>query len=240
MALSVEEFRKKIFHVPSDEVKRPADIKIDDLQIIDRNGNVTAARSIDSALADSKVLKIAIAGGSQSWGGGASSLSATWGARFVKALAQKTGRDVVGVNFSICGGKLFNFMQRNDLILKFKPDLLIVNFGFNDEITPDSYFESQMNEFLEKLAAAKLNVLFSIEALSIEHSPGETVKAPLIRSLASNRNFETVSLHEHLAKAEMRNSGLLWQDHVHFTDYGQVQTAKFFINTETVKKLTSK
>ena len=83
-------------------------------------------------------------------------------------------------------------------------------------------------------------MLFSIEALSIEHSVGETVKAPLIKRLVGNKNFQTVSLHEYIAKAETRNSGLLWQDHVHFTDFGHTQAAKFFINTESVKKLTRK
>ena len=241
VALSFEEARKSFFKVAEPPQKRPADITIDDIQIIDRNGNVTAARSVDSVPANSAgTLKIAIAGGSQSWGGGASSLAATWGARFVKELAQKTGRNVVGVNFSICGGKLYNFMQRTDQILKFRPDLIIVNFGYNDEVTPDSHFESQLNDFIAQLAAAKLNVLFSIEAISIEHRTRETVKAPLIRRLVSKNNYETVSLHDSIAKADTRNSGVLWQDHVHFTDFGQEQAAKFFINTESVKKLTTK
>lgn len=241
VVLSFEDWRKNFFKVAEKPQKVQVDITIDDIQIIDRHGNVTAARSIDSVPANSAgALKIAIAGGSQSWGGGASSLSTTWGARLVKELAQKTGRNVVGVNFSICGGKLSNFMQRTDEILKFKPDLMIVNFGFNDEVTPDSHFESQLSEFIDKLAAAKLKVLFSIEAQSIEHLTQETVKAPLIRRLVSKKNYETVSLHDYIAKAETRNSGLLWQDHVHFTDFGQAQAAKFFINTESVKKLTSK
>ncbi len=241
VVLSFEDWRKNFFKESEKPQKVQADITIDDIQIIDRHGNVTAARSIDSVPANSAgALKVAIAGGSQSWGGGASSLGATWGARFVKELAQKTGRHVIGVNFSICGGKLYNFMQRTDQILKFRPDLMIVNFGFNDEVTPDSHLESQLNDFVAQLAAAKLNVLFSIEAISIEHRAQETVKAPLIRRLVSKGNYETVSLHDYIAKSETRNGGLLWQDHVHFTDFGHVQTAKFFINTESVKKLTSK
>lgn len=239
--LIFDKFYWSRLYVTTDLKPAQADITIDDIQIIDRHGNVTAARSIDSLPAISAgALKIAIAGGSQSWGGGASSLGATWGARFIKELAQKTGRNVVGVNFSICGGKLYNFMQRTDQILKFRPDLLIVNFGFNDDVTPDSHLESQLNDFVAQLAAAKLNVLFSIEAISIEHRAHETEKASLIRRLVSKGNYETISLHDYMAKSETRNDGLLWQDHVHFTDFGHVQTAKFFINTESVKKLTSK
>lgn len=239
VALKFEEARKSFFKVNEFPQKAKAEITIDDIQLIDRNGNVTPARSIDS-LTSAAALKIAIVGGSQSWGGGASSLPATWSARLVRELAQKTGRNVIGVNFSVCGGKLFNFMQRTDQILKLKPDLLIVNFGFNDEGTPDSHFESQLNEFVGQLAEAKMNVLFSVEAVSIEHNTQETVKAPLIRRLADNKNYRTASLHDYMAKADTRNSGLLWQDHVHFTDFGQEQAAKFFINTESVKKLTSK
>lgn len=240
LALKFEEARKNFFKVATLPPKAKADITIDDIQFIDRNGNVTPVVSIDSLPVPAGALKIAIAGGSQSWGGGASSLSATWGARFIKELAQKTGRNVVGVNFSMCGGKLYNVTQKTDEILKFKPDLLIVNFGFNDEVTPDSHLESQLKEFVAQLAAAKQNVLFSIEGVSIEHHPQETVKAPLIRRFAGSQNIQLVSLHDYLAKAETRNSGLLWQDHVHFTDFGQEQAAKFFINTESVKKLTSK
>ncbi len=164
----------------------------------------------------------------------------TWGALFVKALAKKLGRPVVGINFSLCGGVLYNMIQRADLVLKFKPDLMIVNFGYNDEPTPDLYFNIQMKQFLDKILPLKTNLLFSIEALSFETHSSETSKALLIAKHLQEHNLSYVSLHRQLGSPELRDGGLLWQDHVHFTDFGHRLASQFFINTDSVKKLTSK
>lgn len=220
-----------------------SEIKNNDFQLIHSDGQVAAKASIEREIAEfgdsRKYLKVAIIGGSQAWGGGATAASKTWGALLVKEMARLSGKEVVGINFSIWGGVLFDFIERAKLIAQFKPDLLIVNLGFNDSITSDLHFDNQMGEFLKPLLAAKINVLFSIEANSFEYSAEEPEKAEIIRNHLFALNLPTVSLHRHLASTEFRDSGMLWHDQVHFTDYGHKVAAQFFVNSAPVKKITT-
>lgn len=217
--------------------------EINDFQIIDASGNASFKKNIEDDVLKynkEKYLKIAFIGGSQTWGAGATGINNTFVSLIIKDLAHKTKHKVVGINFSICGGVLYNFLERSDLILKFKPDLFIVNFGANDGETIDSHFEHQMKEFIDKIKQEKINMLFSIEALSHEYIANEPPKAEIIREFALKHNINLVSLHNHLSLPKIRDSGLLWHDQVHFTDFGHILASQFFINTESYKNLTSK
>lgn len=186
-------------------------------------------------------LKIAFIGGSQTWGAGATRPETTWASLVVKDLAKNTRRQVVGINFAICGGVLADFIPRADLLVALKPDLLIINFGSNDHSTDVEVFKLQFQNLINKLLSAKINVLVSIEAISYEHNPkGSPHKGEVLLELAQKYNLELVSLHNYFSSTNIRDSGLMWQDLVHFTDFGQAQAAKFFINTSAYKKLIQK
>lgn len=215
-------------------------IGINDFQIIDVNGNTTFKKDINEDIEkinQSNYLKVAFVGGSQSWGTGATRLNKTWAALVIKNLATKTNRKVVGINFSICGGVLYNFIQRADLINKLKPDLFIFNFGANDLPTPDLHFKFQLKELSQKINLKQMNVLFSIEAVSHEDSVNPTPKADLITQFAAKNQLQLVSLHDYFKSPAVVDSGNMWHDQLHFTDFGHIQTSRFFTNTEAYKKL---
>lgn len=215
-------------------------IGINDYQIIDSDGNTIFKKDINTDIEiinKSNYLKIAFIGGSQAWGTGATRLNKTWAALIVKTLAVRTNRKVVGINFSICGGVLYNFIERAELINKFKPDLFIASFGANDFPTPDSHFTFQLKQFSEKVNLKQINTLLSIEAFSHEYSETETPKAALIRQFATENQLPLVSLHEHFKSSAVVDSGNMWHDQLHFTDFGHIQTSRFFTNTDAYKKL---
>lgn len=215
-------------------------IGINDFQIIDTHGNTTFRKDISEDLKrinKSNYLKIAFAGGSQTWGTGATRLNKTWPALIVQKLAEQTNRNVIGINFSICGGILYNFIQRADLINEFRPDLFILNFGANDWNTPDIHFKFQLQEFAKKINLQENNILVSIEAKSYEDGTAETKKAPLIRQFAEENKLPLVSLHDYYKSPEVVDSGNMWHDQLHFTDFGHIQTSRFFTKTDSYKKL---
>ncbi|MBY0553761.1 SGNH/GDSL hydrolase family protein [bacterium] len=215
-------------------------IGINDFQIIDSNGHTIFKKDINSDIEkinQSNYLKVAFIGGSQAWGGGATSLNKTWAALIIKTLATKTNRKVVGINFSICGGVLYNFIERADLINKFKPDLFIASFGANDLPTPDLHFKFQLKEFSEKINLKQINTLLTIEAYSHEYSETETPKATFIRQFAVENELPLVSLHEYFQSPAVVDSGNMWHDQLHFTDFGHILSSRFFTNTTPYKKL---
>lgn len=260
--VSLEKYRKNLF-VNKDAVFRQKDflnlpiwfepfqtiqqmdlkMGVRDFQIIDKYGNTKFIKSIDEEIIKyntEKYLKIAFIGGSQTWGAGATGIGNTFGSLIIKDLTRKTKRKVVGINFAMCGGVLYDFIERADLISKFRPDLLIVNFGANDSPTIDSDFRHQMKEFIDKIKQKKINTLFSIEALSHEYTDHEPKKARIIREFASQHNINIVSLHNYISSSQVRDSGLLWNDLIHYTDFGHMLASQFFINTDSYKNLTSK
>lgn len=242
---------EKIWFKPFQDLQqKDMGIGINDFQIIDSDKGTKFKKNIDDEilrLQRQPVIKLGFVGGSQTWGTGATSLNKTWPAQIVADLSKKTHRKVVAINFSICGGVLYNFNERSGLISKFKPDLLIVNFGANDIKTPDQHFRYQLKKFDNILTENKINTLYSIEALSHEDQSPETPKSELIRNFLALQNKDVQSLHNYFKSPDVFDSGHLWHDQLHFTDFGHTQATHFFTNTpayldllQKIKKSTSK
>lgn len=207
-----------------------------DWQLIASDGNIKFQQKVKEELellAKQKNYRVGFLGGSQTWGAGAVTVKDSFPSLVIQQL-QRPGRRVVGANFAHCGDLAFNIYKSLSLVSSFDPDLLIVNFGANDSETKDKQFLFYLLKINEWSKHHKAKILFSIEGFNhIENkasASNEVVKAPLIREFAKAYKFEVVSLNDYLNSPELRHSGIIWIDQIHFTNFGHRLAARFFSN----------
>ncbi|MGZ3692543.1 MAG: SGNH/GDSL hydrolase family protein, partial [Pseudobdellovibrio sp.] len=220
------------------QAKVPLNIHIKDLQIIQKNGDIEFKKDISENIRNlpAQTFKLGFLGGSQTWGAGASDQFHSWPSLTVQAASALAKFPVLGINFSECGTGIKKFLYEVPEIIKAHPDLLIVNFGANDQALPDQEFNQFLYAFHQKLEENKIKVLYSIEPVNTESLKEETPKAELIRKFAAKTQAHLTDLHKLLASAQIVNTGLIWQDQIHFTNYGHRLAADFFMNTPELQE----
>lgn len=224
------------------QLRPKMNIHIKDLQIIKPNGDIEFKKDITTDLKkmSNTVYKIGFLGGSQTWGAGATDQFQSWPSLIIQELNKKTNRPVVGINFSECGTGIKKFKAVMPEIIKAKPNLLILNFGANDFSLPTEEFLKFLYIIQKDFNDNNIEVLYSIEAVNTEINDDETPKGEILRSFTKQFNQKLLNLHNHLSFTDLVNSGLIWNDQIHFTNYGHRLTADFFIQQaqllESIKK----
>lgn len=198
----------------------------------------SAHSSVPTSLSDQEVqglpektpgtIRVAFLGTSQTYGEGAETIGATFVARchILVAGAQENGR-LETYNFSVQGSSSDQLLKKYEESWRFaQPDLLIVNLSNND---PDA---ANLSRNLETLAnevrATRGQIAFVLEANSPEGNPVHLASNhAAIRKLGAKLGVPVWDLHGYLSSEAVYDSGMLWWDNVHLTNYGQSLTARW-------------
>lgn len=193
--------------------------------------------------------KVLFIGTSQTWGAGASTESNTFIAKAerdlrirsekVSRLAQTNNDDnstILGaftsinyefLNTGVSGARsaqLLRFYENNWISIK--PDLVVINLGHNDEyfqVSPEQ-FSANIQRFVDLNKANGILTLLVVEANSPEERTNPNQLHDVMREISANNAVPVVEMHQQLY--ELRDTGILWWDIVHMTDYGHAITAK--------------
>lgn len=198
--------------------------------------------------------KVMLVGSSQTWGAGASSLDTTFGHRLEELLNQQlaesdasgshsaqvlgisTDQPIKVINTGISG------TTSNDLLAEYKkhwlalaPKVTIINLANNDDyfgVTKDQ-FSANLQEFIDLNKEKQIKTILVVEARSNEssesESPHQEVKEfqQVVKEVAAINQIPVIDLNQYLEN--QIDSGLLWWDFVHPTDYGHSLIAKFLL-----------
>ncbi len=164
--------------------------------------------------------RVILLGSSQTWGEGASRDDRTLASVVERALnrdhvrLKKTFRCL---NAGVRGGESSVLSQvYEEHLLKVKPDLLVVNLGNMDQ---DGRILGKSLERLVSLNRARgIKTVMSLEP-SLKLEEGLVKKHGVMKRVAAKYGIPVVESQQFLASK--RDSGFLWWDGVHLSDYGQ-------------------
>lgn len=179
-------------------------------------------------------FKLGFLGGSQTWGAGASAGTKTFPFLVSEGIQKLLKQQVFAVNFAMCGAKLEHFEKVFDSLINYKPDLLIVNFGGNDNRTETLFFTKNFQRFVNLMKENSIPVLISIEAVSSEFKSKPHSNYELLKKLVYEYQIPMVDLQTHLEKLSQSASGLLWIDGSHLSDFGHRKTAEFLLSSDVL------
>jgi lysophospholipase L1-like esterase len=166
------------------------------------------------------VYRIMLIGSSQTWGAGASSQEATW-ARDLEKVLENTypQKNIEVINLGISGMRAEQLYElyENSWISK-KPDMVMIILGNNDD---DSTKLVQMIEkFLEFNSSRNILTVLVAEPVLPEEDKGIVSENHMrMKRVAQSHEVHFVNMQEYMNT--QKNSGLLWWDRVHLTDWGQ-------------------
>lgn len=233
-AEQLSEIAKKIYHPNGLEENTSALRR----QFIDRTGKVEFLEQLaDLNETPKQPKKIGFLGSSQTFGGGAQSLSKSFPAQIVTALDSCSTKGVIGFNFSAPGeGSTQLLLSFNELLKFWRPDLLLVNLSHNDK-DPEQ-FRKNLTSLLSINAGMKIQTVLIKEPnspeLKIRHL---NEKHLILQDLAHKFSVPLIDLQEYLDSENIYDSGLLWWDIVHFDQAGHNATAKRLVVTLKMPKL---
>lgn len=170
----------------------------------------------------SREFRIVIIGTSQTFGAGASELTQTLTAQLHKRIAKKISpqRKLMTLNISKSGSRasvLFDDYYR--IYSDFNPNLIVINLGNNDT---ESDLSSNLTHFLEYCKKNAIQVVLLKEPNTTEKNLNYIYyKHNIIEKLGKDFNFPVYNAHGFFQSESIKDSGLLWWDNVHLTDFGQ-------------------
>ncbi len=218
-------------------------LKSKETEWIDKEIEIISTQ-IMTATRDNNIEKIMIIGSSQTWGAGASSIEKTFPAILENELnikidelskdATSSGQtfglsinqDISVVNAGISGTVSFELLdeyQKN--WIKLKPKILIINLSSNDFNygVSQSDFKKNIEEFISLNKLNNIKTILVIEASSSEYR----IYNPLhnsLKEISADNNIPIIEMNEYLK--DKNDSGLLWWDFIHPTNYGHQLIAK--------------
>lgn len=171
---------------------------------------------------------IAFMGTSQAWGEGATTRESSFLAQTIQNLKLKSGKDLAGINFSLKGKVSRTLLLEYKNILKvLKPDLLVVNLGWNDGASDD--FKKSLIEVAEINQSLKIKTVFSHEALTSEvPTYYATDNHSIMTAVGQAYSIPVLKFYDYMRSDANKDSGLLWWDVVHLNQHGHNLAAKFF------------
>lgn len=182
-------------------------------------------------------FRIGFLGTSQTWGAGAKSTS-TWANLSAWKIGQISQRPTLAINYSIPGTTLTELINiRWEQIKKLPPHILIINLGANDQWHNQNIFINELRTFLKQLAELKIQIVLCTEPFSPD-SKIKSVFQNQILELAKENNLLSVDLVSFFQSPEIRDSGFIWNDFIHFSNYGHQILADKIV--ETLKPLIPK
>jgi lysophospholipase L1-like esterase len=157
-----------------------------------------------------------LVGTSQTWGAGATTDERTW-ARQLEARLGPERVQIVNTGMSgLVSGDLLDFYRRD--WIRYEPDLVVVNLASNDE--DGSVLAANVESLLQLNKTRGIRTLVSLEANATE-GDNEALRErhEKLRAVAQAADVPVVDLHGCLETRA--DSGFLWWDFVHLTDFGQ-------------------
>ncbi len=159
-----------------------------------------------------------LVGTSQAMGAGAKNLSESFFSKTHQLLRKEWKRPLEGLNISVSGSNgvdLFSRFQQK--YQDFRPDFMVINLSINgDEPT----LEAGLEKFLNWNQIRGIRTLLLKEAVDQEND-GFKRRYEIISRLARKYQVPTLDMHSYLFAPGVRQSGKIWWDLIHLTNYGQ-------------------
>jgi lysophospholipase L1-like esterase len=188
-----------------------------------------ARRVRERYLGKSHPRRILFLGTSQTWGAGARGPDDAFVARVEAALNSASGPDQYEcINGGISALKATDFVELyRDEWLALEPEMLVVNFGFNDmEFTPS--FAAALETFATLNRERGIRTVFVLEAASPEFRSGRLhMSHAIMREVAGRHGIPVIDLHSPLAGHSL--DGLLFWDIIHLTSFGHRLAAQVIL-----------
>jgi lysophospholipase L1-like esterase len=187
-------------------------------------------------------------GSSQTWGAGASSYEKTFPAIFEKILNNKiielppdassasqvlgvsTDQKIKIVNTGISGVTSSELLEEyQSEWIKLKPKILFINLSSNDFTYGDfeTKFKNNIENFIELNENNNIRTVLLIEAGSVELNRKNPLHQ-ILTEIAKNEKILLIDIDQYLK--DKNQTGLIWWDYVHLTDYGHQLVAEYILN----------
>lgn len=164
--------------------------------------------------------RVLLVGTSQSVGAGASNLGETFFSMLHHRLPPANS---FSFNISKSGESPEEMLSVFKQSLKvFKPTVVILNLGFNPSHRP---LREVFEGFLEVASKDNLQIVLVREANSESGIYHEYVE--LVELISIEHAIPLIDLYKYMRSLPAAESGMLWWDSVHFTDYGHKLAAEF-------------
>jgi lysophospholipase L1-like esterase len=173
-------------------------------------------------------IRVAFLGTSQTYGEGAETGATTFVARCHSLVAGRLENDLLETyNFSVEGSNSNQLLKEYLESWRFvRSDLLIVNLSNND--SDAASLSVNLRTLVNDVRSMHAQIVFVLEPNSIE---GNLVHLKsnhaAIRKLGEELGVPVWDLHGYLSSEAVYDSGMLWWDSVHLTNYGQSLTARW-------------
>lgn len=230
LAWSADSFYLSKLYPTSLDLSEFPDTIEDENQVVDRLRLAAATpKGPDTA-------RILVLGSSQTWGAGVWRRDDTWTARLGRALdtAAPAGTHVEVFALAISGyvaSQLAPILEAEGPA--WEPDAVLVDLSNNDRDYDD--FAEALVRIAAWCAANGVGLVFVPEANTIENGEGERrlrERHEVMRGVARERGVPVVEVHDWLA--DRVDTGLLWWDRVHLTDYGQALLAERLFEVRSI------
>lgn len=195
--------------------------------------------------------KIMFIGSSQTWGAGASDVKSSFPLIFEELLNKKistasessniyqrvlgvsTDQEIRVVNTGISGttsSELFDEYKSEWISLK--PKLVFINLSSNDFTydIPEEIFRENIKNFINLNKQSNIKTILLIEASSKEIDE-ENYFQETLKEIAQKEEIIIIDVNQYLK--EKNDSGLIWWDFIHPTDYGHKLIAEYILNKLT-------
>lgn len=181
--------------------------------------------------------KLILTGSSQSVGSGAGQLDQSMFVQIHKKLYpfQNHHGCLVSLNLAVSGGLLKDIFHDYQTIVDktFIPDVMILNISYNDTLDDISKY---IPKVLRWNQTNKIKTILIEEANSLTSQNAETLtkKHAILKEQAIIFGQNSLPFHQELLKEKYLESGDLWWDEVHLTDWGQ-SIAADWLSSEIMK-----
>jgi lysophospholipase L1-like esterase len=202
----------------------------DETQVVDRlRLAATTPKGPDTA-------RVLVLGSSQTWGAGVWRRDDTWTARLGRALdiTAPAGTRVELFTLAISGyvaSQLAPLLEREGPA--WEPDAVLVNLSNNDRDYDD--LAEALGRIAAWCAANRVGLVFVPEPNTIENVEDEwklRERHEVMRGVAREHGVAVVEVHDWLAGRA--DTGFLWWDRVHLTDYGQALLAERLFEARSI------
>jgi lysophospholipase L1-like esterase len=175
-----------------------------------------------------RTIRVAFLGTSQTYGAGAERISETFVARCHRLLAQALGDiSVETYNFSISGSNSTELLRKYAESWRFSwPELLVINLSTNDLKIDTLTANLHTLAYLARAAGGR--VVFLLEPNAAEDKyRGLQEKHSAIQRLGQELGVPVWNLDGYLSSDPVYDSGMMWWDKVHLTNYGHGVVAEW-------------
>ncbi len=177
-----------------------------------------------------KTLNIGFIGTSQTYGSGAANIQNAWVSLFTSHIFKQNSCNILTTNISISGSNPADLY--NDYITKWKSltfDYVFINLVNNDKFKT---LTENLPKIIQETVARGATPILILEAT--EGADRNKEKLQYVKKVAEENKIKTIDLNNHFNSPEVVNSGLLWLDYIHFSQYGHKVAADFLFDNSKI------